>query len=46
MENNHFLELNALREQLAKKLADGSTEGADQFNKAYDELMNRYTQLS
>mgnify|MGYP006995452910 CR=1 FL=1 len=29
-----------------KRLTDGSSEGSDQFNKTYDELMKKYTQIS
>lgn len=46
MEQNHFLELNHLREQLIKRLTDGSSSGSDQFAKNYEELMKKYTQVS
>jgi hypothetical protein len=46
IEQNHFLELNTLREKLAKRLAEGSTDGADQLGKAYEELMAKYNELS
>ena len=36
MEQNHFLELNHLREQLIKRFTDGSSGSSDQFAKNYE----------
>lgn len=35
-----------MREQLIKRVTDGSSEGHDQFTKTYNDLMSKYTQIS